>query len=60
LAARGDAEAAIAEILEAVRRDRNWNEGAARKQLLTLFEALGSTDPAVQSGRRKLSAILFS
>lgn len=60
LAARGDAEAAIAEILEAVRRDRNWNEGAARKQLLTLFEALGSADPAVQSGRRKLSAILFS
>jgi putative thioredoxin len=60
LAARGEAESAIAEILESVRRDRNWNEGAARKQLLTLFEALGPADPAVQSGRRKLSSILFS
>jgi putative thioredoxin len=60
LAARGQSEEAIAEILESVRRDRNWNEGAARKQLLTLFEALGAADPAVQSGRRKLSALLFS
>ena len=60
LAARGESEAAIAEILESVRRDRNWNEAAARKQLLTLFEALGAADPVVQSGRRKLSSILFS
>ena len=48
------------EILEVIRRDRNWNEGAARKQLLTLFEALGHADPAVQAGRRKLSSLLFS
>ena len=60
LAARGKSEEAIAEILEAIRRDRNWNEGAARKQLLTLFEALGGTDPAVREGRRKLSSLLFS
>jgi putative thioredoxin len=60
LAARGESEKAIAEILEAIRRDRNWNEGAARKQLLTLFEALGAADPAVQAGRRKLSSLLFS
>ena len=60
LAARGQSESAVAELLESVRRDRNWNEGAARKQLLTLFEALGPADPAVQAGRRKLSSLLFS
>ena len=60
LAARGQSEAAIGELLASIRRDRNWNEGAAKKQLLTLFEALGGTDPAVQSGRRKLSSVLFS
>jgi len=60
LAARGKSEEAITEILEAIRRDRNWNEGAARKQLLTLFEALGAADPAVREGRRKLSSLLFS
>jgi putative thioredoxin len=60
LAARGQSEAAIAELLESIRRDRAWNEGAARKQLLTLFEALGPADPAVQAGRRKLSSLLFS
>jgi putative thioredoxin len=60
LAARGQSEAAVNELLDTIRRDRNWNEGAARKQLLTLFEALGAADPAVQAGRRKLSSILFS
>jgi putative thioredoxin len=60
LAARGQSEAAVGELLESIRRDRNWNEGAARKQLLTLFEALGATDPAVHAGRRKLSSLLFS
>ena len=60
LAARGQSEAAVGELLESIRRDRNWNEGAARKQLLTLFEALGAADPAVQAGRRKLSSLLFS
>jgi alkylhydroperoxidase/carboxymuconolactone decarboxylase family protein YurZ len=60
LAARGESETAVAELLESIRRDRNWNEAAARKQLLTLFEALGAADPAVQSGRRRLSSILFS
>ncbi len=60
LAARGQSEPAIAELLESIRLDRTWNESAARKQLLTLFEALGAADPAVQAGRRKLSALLFS
>jgi len=60
LAAHGKSEEAIGELLEIVRSDRNWNEGAARKQLLTVFEALGAADPAVQNGRRKLSSLLFS
>jgi putative thioredoxin len=60
LAAGGKSEQAIVEILEVIRRDRNWNEGAARQQLLTLFEALGAADPAVREGRRKLSSLLFS
>jgi putative thioredoxin len=60
LAARGQSEDAITELLESIRRDRAWNEGAARKQLITLFEALGAADPAVREGRRKLSSLLFS
>lgn len=60
LAAASSSEAAIDEYLEILRRDRNWNDGAARQQLLTLFEALGSADPVVKSGRRKLSALLFA
>jgi len=60
LAARGENDAAVSELLESIRRDRNWKEAAARKQLLTLFEALGAADPAVQSGRRRLSSILFA
>ena len=44
----------------AVRRDRKWNEEAARKQLVQLFEAWGPKDPATLDGRRRLSSILFS
>jgi putative thioredoxin len=55
-----DAEAAIAELLEIVRRQRAWNDEAARQQLLKIFEALGPTDPLTIDGRRKLSSILFS
>jgi putative thioredoxin len=53
-------EAAIDELLEMVRRDREWNEQAARKQLVKFFEAMGPTDPMTLSGRRRLSSILFS
>jgi putative thioredoxin len=60
LAARGDKEAALAHLLELVRRDRNWNEQAARKQLVQLFDAWGPNDPVTQDGRRRLSSILFS
>jgi putative thioredoxin len=60
LAGAGSSEAAIDEYLEILRRDRNWNDGAARQQLLTLFEALGAADPMVKAGRRKLSNLLFA
>jgi putative thioredoxin len=58
--AAGDREQAIDELLEIVRRSREWNEQAARKQLLKLFEAMGPTDELTVSARRRLSSILFS
>ena len=56
----GDRDGAIAELMELVRRDRNWNEQAARQKLVTLFEAMGPSDPRTLDGRRRLSSILFS
>lgn len=58
--AHGDREGALDELLEIVRRDRKWNEDAARKHLVTLFEAMGPTDPRTISARRRLSSLLFS
>jgi len=46
--------------VEVIRRNREWNDDAARQQLLKIFEALGPSDPITVSGRRKLSSILFS
>lgn len=60
LMAQNRNEEAMDELLASIKRDRTWEDQKARKELLTLFEALGPTDPAVASGRRKLSAILFS
>jgi putative thioredoxin len=60
LSAHGRNEEALNALLEIIRRDRSWNEGAARQQLLTFFDALGPNDPLVAQGRRKLSSILFS
>ena len=56
----GKREAAVDELIEIVRRDREWNDQAARKQLVTFFEAFGGADPLTVSGRRRLSTILFS
>ncbi|MEE8173257.1 MAG: thioredoxin [Alphaproteobacteria bacterium] len=53
-------EEAIDELLEIVRRERTWNEEAAREMLLQIFEALGPTHELTVGGRRKLSSILFS
>jgi putative thioredoxin len=60
LDAANDRDGAIAELLELIRRDRKWNEEAGRKQLVTLFEAMGPADPRTLEARRKLSGILFS
>lgn len=60
LAAGGDKEKAVDQLLESFRRDRNWNEQAARKQLVQLFEAWGPKDPATMDGRRRLSSLMFA
>ena len=60
LFASGDQGAAIDHLLQIVRADREWNEQAARKQLLKLFEALGPMDPLTVQARKRLSSILFS
>jgi len=60
LHATGDAEAAVAELLELFRRDREWNDGAAKVQLFTVFDALKPEDPVVLNGRRKLSSMIFA
>lgn len=59
-AARGDKAKAVENLLELVRRDRKWNDEAARKQLVQLFDAWGSKDPATIDGRKRLSSMLFS
>jgi putative thioredoxin len=60
LAAKGRRKEAVDHLLEIVRRDRKWNDDAARKQLVQLFEAWGPTDEATVEGRRRLSSILFA
>ncbi|MFP1630585.1 thioredoxin [Zhengella sp. ZM62] len=58
--ARGDRQKAAEHLLAIIKADRNWNEDAARNQLLTFFEAWGMSDPATLSARRRLSSLLFS
>jgi putative thioredoxin len=60
LFAAGEREAAVDQLLELVRRDREWNEQAARKQLVKFFEAIGLGDPLTVQSRKRLSSILFS
>ena len=60
LIAEQDNEAAINELLELFRRDREWNEGAAKTQLTTLFDSLGPKDPLVGKGRRRLASMVFA
>ncbi len=59
LAANGDNEAAVDHLLTLFRKDRTWNDEAAKTQLFTIFEALKPTDPVVLDGRRKLSSMIF-
>lgn len=51
---------AIEALLAMIEQDREWNDGAAREKLLTVFEALGASHPETLRGRRRLSSILFS
>ena len=60
LNALGRREEAANHLLEIVRRDRNWNEDGARKQLVQFFEAWGPMDAMTLAGRRRLSSLLFS
>jgi putative thioredoxin len=60
LYAGGRAQEAVDHLLDLFRRDREWNDGAAKAQLFTIFEALKPNDPVVLNGRRKLSSMIFA
>ncbi|MHC9236087.1 tetratricopeptide repeat protein [Pseudooceanicola sp. 502str34] len=60
LYANGKVQEAVDQLLELFRRDREWNEAAAKTQLFTIFDALSPKDPIVLSGRRKLSSMIFA
>ena len=60
LNAQGDRAGAAEQLLEIIKRDRTWNDEAARKQLVQLFEAWGPKDPAAIKGRQRLSSLLFA
>jgi putative thioredoxin len=60
LMAAGDRDGAADHLLEIIRADREWNEGAAKAQLLKLFDVVGVMDPWVSAQRRRLSAVLFT
>lgn len=60
LHASGAVQEAVDELLELFRRDRDWNDGAAKAQLFTIFDALKANDPIVLNGRRKLSSMIFA
>jgi putative thioredoxin len=60
LLAADNAQEAVDQLLELFRRDREWNDGAAKSQLFTIFEALKPQDPIVLAGRRKLSSMIFA
>jgi putative thioredoxin len=60
LQATGDTEAAVDELLNLFGRNGEWNDGAAKKQLFTIFDALKPNDPIVLNGRRRLSSMIFA
>ncbi|MGE4325005.1 MAG: tetratricopeptide repeat protein [Pseudodonghicola sp.] len=60
LYAAGKVQEAVDQLLELFRRDRDWNEGAAKTQLFTIFDSLKANDPIVLHGRRKLSSMIFA
>ena len=60
LHASGQVQEAVDQLLEIFRRDREWNDGAAKAQLITIFDSLKPTDPIGQKGRRRLSSLIFA
>ena len=60
LHAAGRVEEAIDQLLESFRRDRDWNNGAAKTRLITIFDAMKPNDPLAQKGRRRLSSLIFA
>ena len=60
LHANGQVEESVDQLLELFRRDREWNDGAAKAQLFTIFDAREAKDPIVLNGRRKLSSLIFA
>ena len=60
LNAKGDKEGALNQLLEIIRRNKSWNEDAARKQLLEFFEVWGMDYPLSVEGRQRLSSMLFA
>jgi putative thioredoxin len=60
LGAQGDLTTAADQLLNIIERERAWNDEAARKQLLIIFEAAGPMSDVAKLGRRRLSSILFS
>lgn len=60
LHAKGQVQEAVDQLLDLFRRDRDWNDGAAKTQLFTIFDALSPKDPIALNGRRKLSSLIFA
>jgi putative thioredoxin len=60
LLAAKDREGAVEQLLELFRRDREWNEGAAKTQLFKMFDSFGPKDPLTLKGRRRLSSMIFA
>ncbi|AVO38326.1 thioredoxin family protein [Pukyongiella litopenaei] len=60
LHAAGRVDEAVDQLLDLFRRDREWNDGAAKTQLFTIFEALKPNDPVALNGRRRLSSMIFA
>jgi len=58
--ASGDVEGAVTTLLDLFKLDREWNDGAAKTQLFTIFDALKPQDPIVLAGRRRLSSLIFA
>lgn len=60
LAGAGDNDGAIEELLDLFKRDREWNDGAAKEQLIKICDMLGPKDPTAQKGRRRLTSMIFA